>query len=82
LATQEILQEARYIPRAENDMSNAIAMKQQEAENDLRAPTSRRDASLIRSLAAPWRWPSAIAVSLAQIGVNVILYLVAPKLLR
>ena len=57
-------------------------MKQAEAENDLRASTSRRDASVIRRFAAPWRWPKALAVSLAQIGVNVILYLVAPKLLR
>lgn len=57
-------------------------MKQPEAENDLRARISRRDASVIRRLAALWRWPNAIAVSLAQIGVNVILYLVAPKLLR
>jgi len=37
---------------------------------------------VIRRFAAPWRWPKALAVSLAQIGVNVILYLVAPKLLR
>jgi hypothetical protein len=57
-------------------------MKQPEGEKDLRAPSSRRDASVIRRLAAPWRWPKAITVSLAQIGVNVILYLVAPKLLR
>jgi len=57
-------------------------MKQPEAENDLRASTSRPDASTIPRLAAPWRWPHAIAVSLAQIGVNVILYLVAPRLLR
>jgi hypothetical protein len=57
-------------------------MKQPAAENDLRAPTSRRDASVTGRLAAPWRWPNAIAVALAQIGVNVILYLVVPKLLR
>lgn len=57
-------------------------MNQPEAEHRLRATTSRQTGSVLRRLAAPWRWLTAVAVSLAQIGVNVILYLVAPKLLR